>query len=106
MNNDDKKGSIKDNNSSKKNVEKKSQKVNERKKINWEEKKNVLQALFYKTYPLTQQNGDRILKKNLKSLWALISINPCVMDIYKNISLKNFKKLTNASDDVKSYFDS
>ena len=108
MNNDDKKRSTEDKNSSKKNVEKKFQKEKEKqkKKIDWEEEKDVLKAYLHKTYSLNQNKVDRIIEEKAE--------NYIDLDKYQNFFLKyqskNFseklKKLSNASDEVKSYFDS
>ena len=110
MNNDDKKRSTEDKNSSKKNVEKKFQKEKEKqkKKIDWEEEKDVLKAYLHKTYSLNQNKVDRIIEEKAE--------NYIDLDKYQNFFLKyqskNFSeklkkptKLSKASDEVKQFFD-
>ena len=110
MNNDDKKRSTEDKNSSKKNVEKKFQKEKEKqkKKIDWEEEKDVLKAYLHKTYSLNQNKVDQIIEEKAE--------NYIDLDKYQNFFLKyqskNFSeklkkptKLSKASDEVKQFFD-
>ena len=74
MNNDDKKRSTEDKNSSKKNVEKKFQKEKEKqkKKIDWEEEKDVLKAYLHKTYSLNQNKVDRIIEEKAENYIDLV----------------------------------
>ena len=60
MNDDDKKRSTENKNSSKKNVEWKFKKEKEKqkKKINWQEDKGVLQAYLCKTYQLMKEKTN------------------------------------------------
>ena len=78
MNDDDKKRSTENKSSSKKNVEKKVQKENEKqkKKINWEEEKDVLQAYRRKTYPLTKDEINLIIEeKDLPTIFFIGKIS-------------------------------
>ena len=62
-----KKRPTEDENFAKKVNEKKFQKEDEKqkkKKINWEEEKEVLKAYLHKTYPLSQYKVNRIIEKN------------------------------------------
>ena len=110
MNNDDKKRSTEDKNSSKKNVEKKFQKEKEKqkKKIDWEEEKDVLKAFLHQTYTLSQNKIDRIIEEKAE--------NYIDLDKYQNFFLKyqskNFSeklkkptKHSKASDEIKQFFD-
>ena len=110
MNDDDKKSSTENKSSSKKNVEKKVQKENEKqkKKINWEEEKDVLQAYLRKTYPLTKEKINRIIEEKLDRYIDMEKYKSFFLkEQAKNFSekLKKSKKLSNASDEVKQFFD-
>ena len=110
MNNDDKKRSTEDKNSSKKNVEKKFQKEKEKqkKKIDWEEEKDVLKAYLHKTYSLNQNKVDRIIEEKAENYIDLDKYQSFFLKYQsKNFSekLKKPTKLSKASDEVKQFFD-
>ena len=111
MNNNDKKRSAEDKNSSKKNAEKKFPKENEKQKekIDWEEEKEVLKAYLHKTYPLSQHKVERIIEEKNEKFIDFDKYQSFFLKFQsKNFTekLKAPKKLSNASDEVKSYFDS
>ena len=91
---DDKKRSAEDKNSFKKSTEKKLQKENEKEKknINWEEEKDILQQFLRQKYPLSNSKISKIIEEKAEKY-----IN---MDEYKSFFLKyqsknlseNFKK--------------
>ena len=108
--NNDKKGSSEDKNHSSKNSEKKFQKEDEKekKKIDWEEEKDVLEKYLNEKYPLSKQKVRRIIEERADRYID--------MDKYKTFffnyqsekltdNIKKSKKLSNAPDDVKSFFD-
>ena len=97
MNNDDKKRSTEDKNSSKKNVEKKFQKEKEKqkKKIDWEEEKDVLKAYLHKTYSLNQNKVDRIIEEKAENYIDLDKYQSFFLNKNPKISLKNKKYLQN-----------
>lgn len=110
MNNDDKKRSTEDKNSSKKNVEKKFQKEKEKqkKKIDWEEEKDVLKAYLHKTYSLNQNKVDRIIEEKAEHYIDLDKYQSFFLKYQsKNFTekLKKPTKLSKASDEVKQFFD-
>ena len=107
--NNDKKGSSEDKNHSSKNSEKKFQKEDEKekKKIDWEEEKDVLEKYLSEKYPLSKQKVRRIIEERADKYID--------MDKYKTFffnyqsekltdNIKKSKKLSNAPDDVKSFF--
>ena len=109
MNNDDKKRSTEDKNSSKKNVEKKFQKEKEKqkKKIDWEEEKDVLKAYLHKTYSLNQNKVDRIIEEKAENYIDLDKYQSFFLKYQsKNFSekLKTPTKLSKASDEGKQFF--
>ena len=110
MNNDDKKRSTEDKNSSKKNVEKKFQieKEKQKKKIDWEEEKDVLKAYLHKTYSLNQNKVDRIIEEKAEHYIDLDKYQSFFLKYQsKNFTekLKKPTKLSKASDEVKQFFD-
>ena len=110
MNNDDKKRSTEDKNSSKKNFEKKFQKEKDKqkKKIDWEEEKDVLKAYLHKTYSLNQNKVDRIIEEKADNYIDLDKYQSFFLKYQsKNFSEKLEKptKLSKASDEVKQFFD-
>ena len=91
MNYEDKKRSTEDENSSKKNVEKKFQKEIEKqkRKINWEEEKDVLKAYLHKTYPLTQLKVNRIIEEQAEKYIDFDKYQRFFSNTNKKISQKN-----------------
>ena len=66
LNNDNKKGSTEDENSIKKVNEKKFQKKDEKqkkRKIQWEEEKEVIKKYLSERYPLSKQKIDKIIEE-------------------------------------------
>merc|ERR1712074_90039 len=111
MNNDDKKMVQRRKNYFKSNVEKKFQKEKQKqkKKIDWEEEKDVLKAYLHRTYSLNQNKVDRTIEEKAEHYIDFDKYQSFFLKYQsKNFSekLKTPKKLSNASDEVKSYFNS
>jgi hypothetical protein len=94
----------------KKDVEKKIQKEDEKQKtkIDWEEEKDILKKYLSEKYPLSKKKIEKIINERAKKYID--------MDKYQSYFLKNqsknltekikkSKKLSNAPDEIKSFFD-
>ena len=95
----------------KKDVEKKIQKEDEKQKtkIDWEEEKDILKKYLSEKYPLSNKKIEKIINERAEKYID--------MDKYQSYFLKNqsknltekikkSKKLSNAPDEIKSFFDS
>ena len=95
----------------KKDVEKKIQKEDEKQKtkIDWEEEKDILKKYLSEKYPLSKKKIEKIINERAEKYID--------MDEYQSYFLKNqsknltekikkSKKLSNAPDEIKSFFDS
>ena len=111
LNYDIKKRTTEDKSFPKKNVEKKIQKEDEkqRTKIDWEEEKDILKKYLSEKYPLSNKKIEKIINERAEKYID--------MDKYQSYFLKNqsknltekikkSKKLSNAPDEIKSFFDS
>ena len=110
LNYDIKKRTTEDKSFPKKNVEKKIQKEDEkqRTKIDWEEEKDILKKYLSEKYPLSNKKIEKIINERAEKYID--------MDKYQSYFLKNqsknltekikkSKKLSNAPDEIKSFFD-
>ena len=108
--NDEKKRSSENKSNFKKIIEKKSQKEDgkKEKKINWEEEKDVIESYFRQRHPMiSERKRNKIIEEKAEKYIDL--------EEYKTFFLKyqtkkladklKSRKLSNASDNVKSYFD-
>ena len=110
---DDKKRSTEDKNSLKKSIEKKFQKENEKEKknINWEEEKDILQQFLRQKYPLSNSKISKILEEKAEKYINMDEYKSFFLkyqsrNLSENIKKSKSKKLSNASEEIKSYFDS
>ena len=111
LNNDNKKGSTEDENSIKKVNEKKFQKKDEKqkkRKIQWEEEKEVIKKYLSERYPLSKQKIDKIIEEKAEKYIDIDKYQTFFLQHQaKKLSdkIKKSKKLNNAPDEVKAYFD-
>ena len=110
---DDKKRSTEDKNSLKKSTEKKFQKENEKEKknINWEEEKDILQQFLRQKYPLSNSKISKILEEKAEKYINMDEYKSFFLkyqsrNLSENIKKSKSKKLSNAPEEIKSYFDS
>ena len=110
---DDKKRSTEDKNSFKKSTEKKLQKENEKEKknINWEEEKDILQQFLRQKYPLSNSKISKILEEKAEKYINMDEYKSFFLkyqsrNLSENIKKSKSKKLSNAPEEIKSYFDS
>ena len=110
---DDKKRSTEDKNSLKKSIEKKFQKENEKEKknINWEEEKDILQQFLRQKYPLSNSKISKILEEKAEKYINMDEYKSFFLkyqsrNLSENIKKSKSKKLSNAPEEIKSYFDS
>ena len=110
---DDKKRSTEDKNSFKKSTEKKFQKENEKEKnnINWEEEKDILQQFLRQKYPLSNSKISKILEEKAEKYINMDEYKSFFLkyqsrNLSENIKKSKSKKLSNAPEEIKSYFDS
>ena len=111
--NHDKKRSTEDKNSFKKSTEKKFQKENEKEKknINWEEEKDILQQFLRQKYPLSNSKISKILEEKAEKYINMDEYKSFFLkyqsrNLSENIKKSKSKKLSNAPEEIKSYFDS
>ena len=110
LNYDIKKRTTEDKSFPKKDVEKKIQKEDEKQKtkIDWEEEKDILKKYLSEKYPLSNKKIEKIINERAEKYID--------MDKYQSYFLKNqsknltekikkSKKLSNAPDEIKSFFD-
>ena len=109
---DDKKRSTEDKNSFKKSTEKKFQKENEKEKknINWEEEKDILQQFLRQKYPLSNSKISKILEEKAEKYINMDEYKSFFLkyqsrNLSENIKKSKSKKLSNAPEEIKSYFD-
>ena len=111
MMNDAKKRYTEVKNSVKKDGEKKFQKetTNEKKKIDWEKEKDVLQKYIGKKYPLmSKQKISKIIEEKADKYIDIDHYHEYVMKQQSKIltdNIRKSKKLSDASDEVKSLFE-
>lgn len=110
---DDKKRSTEDKNSFKKSTEKKLQKENEKEKknINWEEEKDILQQFLRQKYPLSNSKISKIIEEKAEKYINMDEYKSFFLkyqsrNLSENIKKSKSKKLSNAPEEIKSYFDS
>ena len=110
---DDKKRSTEDKNSLKKSTEKKFQKENEKEKknINWEEEKDILQQFLRQKYPLSNSKISKIIEEKAEKYINMDEYKSFFLkyqsrNLSENIKKSKSKKLSNAPEEIKSYFDS
>ena len=110
---DDKKRSTEDKNSLKKSTEKKFQKENEKEKknINWEEEKDILQQFLRQKYPLSDSKISKIIEEKAEKYINMDEYKSFFLkyqsrNLSENIKKSKSKKLSNAPEEIKSYFDS
>ena len=110
---DDKKRSTEDKNSFKKSTEKKFQKENEKEKknINWEEEKDILQQFLRQKYPLSNSKISKIIEEKAEKYINMDEYKSFFLkyqsrNLSENIKKSKSKKLSNAPEEIKSYFDS
>jgi len=110
---DDKKRSTEDKNSFKKSTEEKFQKENEKEKknINWEEEKDILQQFLRQKYPLSNSKISKILEEKAEKYINMDEYKSFFLkyqsrNLSENIKKSKSKKLSNAPEEIKSYFDS
>ena len=110
---DDNKRSTEDKNSFKKSTEKKLQKENEKEKknINWEEEKDILQQFLRQKYPLSNSKISKILEEKAEKYINMDEYKSFFLkyqsrNLSENIKKSKSKKLSNAPEEIKSYFDS
>ena len=110
LNDEGKKMTTEDKSFPKKNTEKKIEKEDEkqRTKIDWEEEKDILKKYLSEKYPLSNKKIEKIINERADKYID--------MDTYQSYFLKHqsqnlteklrkSKKLSNAPDEIKSYFD-
>ena len=107
---DDKKRSTEDKNFSKKDIEKKIQEKDgkEKKKIDWEEEKDILKKYLSEKYPLSSTKISRIIQEQAEKYINMEEYKSFFLKYQsKNLSdnIKKSKRLSDAPEDVKSYFD-
>ena len=110
LNYDIKKRSTEDKSFPKKDVEKKIQKEDEKqkKKIDWEEEKDILKTYLAQRYPLNAKKIEKIINERAEKYIDLDKYQSYFLQHQsKNLTekIKKSKKLSNASDEIKSYFD-
>ena len=110
---DDKKRSTEDKNSFKKSTEKKLQKENEKEKknINWVEEKDILQQFLRQKYPLSNSKISKIIEEKAERYINMDEYKSFFLkyqsrNLSENIKKSKSKKLSNAPEEIKSYFDS
>ena len=107
---DDKKRSTEDKNFSKKDIENKIQEKDgkEKKKNDWEEEKYVLKKYLSEKYPLSRTKISRIIQEQAEKYINMEEYKSFFLKYQsKNLSdhIKKSKRLSDAPEDVKSYFD-
>ena len=110
LNYDIKKRSTEDKSFPKKDVEKKIQKEDEKqkKKIDWEEEKDILKTYLAQRYPLNAKKIEKIINERAEKYIDLDKYQSYFLQHQsKNLTekIKKSKKLSNAPDEIKSYFD-
>ena len=110
LNYDIKKRATEDKSFPKKDVEKKIQKEDEKqkKKIDWEEEKDILKTYLAQRYPLNAKKIEKIINERAEKYIDLDKYQSYFLQHQsKNLTekIKKSKKLSNASDEIKSYFD-
>merc|ERR1711989_127527 len=110
---DGKKRSTEDKNSFKKSTEKKFQKENEKEKknINWEAEKDILQQFLRQKYPLSNSKISKIIEEKAEKYINMDEYKSFFLkyqsrNLSENIKKSKSKKLSNAPEEIKSYFDS
>ena len=110
LNYDIKKRATEDKSFPKKDVEKKIQKEDEKqkKKIDWEEEKDILKTYLAQRYPLNAKKIEKIINERAEKYIDLDKYQSYFLQHQsKNLTekIKKSKKLSNAPDEIKSYFE-
>merc|ERR1711872_457093 len=94
-------------------TEKKFQKENEKEKknINWEEEKDILQQFLRQKYPLSNSKISKIIEEKAEKYINMDEYKSFFLkyqskNLSENIKKSKSKKLSNAPEEIKSYFDS
>ena len=108
---DDKKRSTEDKNFSKKDIEKKIQEKDgkEKKKIDWEDEKDILKKYLSEKYPLSSKKIEKIINERAEKYIDMENYQSYFLKHQsKNLTekIRKTKKLSNAPDEIKSFFDS
>ena len=108
--NNDKKRSTEDKSFSKKDIEKKIQEKDgkEKKKIDWEVEKDILKKYLSEKYPLSSTKISRIIQEQAEKYINMEEYKSFFLKYQsKNLSdnIKKSKRLSDAPENVKSYFD-
>jgi len=111
LNYDIKKRTTEDKSFPKKDVEKKIQKEDERQKtkIDWEEEKDILKKYLSEKYPLSSKKIEKIINERAEKYIDIDKYQSYILKHQsKNLTekIKKSKKLSNAPDEIKSFFDS
>ena len=111
LNYDIKKRSTEDKSFAKKDVEKKIQKEDEKQKtkINWEEEKDILKKYLSEKYPLSSKKIEKIINERAEKYIDMEKYQSYFLKHQsKNLTekIRKTKKLSNAPDEIKSFFDS
>ena len=94
----------------KKDVEKKIQKEDEKQKtkIDWEEEKDILKKYLSEKYPLSNKKIEKIINERAEKYIDMDKYQSYFLKNHsKNLTekIKKSKKLSNAPDEIKSFFD-
>ena len=76
--------------------------------INWEEEKEIIKQFLHQEYPLTTKKIDKIIKDKKEKYIDINKYKTFFLKLQAEKLMKNIKKsrkLSKASEDVKSYFD-
>ena len=111
LNYDIKKRSTEDKSFPKKDVEKKIQKEDEKQKtkIDWEEEKDILKKYLSEKYPLSSKKIEKIINERAEKYIDMENYQSYFLKHQsKNLTekIRKTKKLSNAPDEIKSFFDS
>ena len=94
----------------KKDVEKKNQKEDEKQKtkIDWEEEKDILKKYLSEKYPLSNKKIEKIINERAEKYIDMDKYQSYFLKHQSNNlteKIKKSKKLSNAPDEIKSFFD-